>query len=155
VRYQAALRPDSSLIISCRHAPPPRLAAAASSLAAQRWSSPADRQFHDALFSGQRYYPFTFAYPGYVMIRRFADLAEARFDGVRTAVDLGCGPGEITCELARRRPEAAFTGVDHSEAANARGSTRRRCACRTSTSKQPTSRRMIVSKKTANELNLV
>jgi SAM-dependent methyltransferase len=86
----------------------------------QRWSSPADRQFHDALFSGQRYDPFIFAYPGYVTIRRFADLAEARFESVRNAVDLGCGPGEITCELARRRPEITFTGVDHSEAAIAR-----------------------------------
>jgi SAM-dependent methyltransferase len=29
-------------------------------------------------------------------------------------LDLGCGPGEITCELARRRPDIQFTGVDHS-----------------------------------------
>jgi len=86
----------------------------------QKWSSDADREFHDTLFRGQRYEPFTFAYPGYVTIRRFADLAEAHLCDVGRVVDLGCGPGEITCELARRRPEIAFTGVDHSEAAIAR-----------------------------------
>src|SRR5262249_51834897 len=62
----------------------------------------------------------TFAYPGYVTIRRFADLAEARLGDVKTAIDLGCGPGEITCELARRRPDVSFSGADHSEAAIAR-----------------------------------
>ena len=84
---------------------------------AARWSSAADREFHDALFSPQQYDPFTFAYPGYVTIRRFADLASARLDDVRRAYDLGCGPGEITCELARRHPLIAFTGIDHSTAA--------------------------------------
>ena len=88
--------------------------------ALQRWSSAADREFHDTLFGTQRYDPFTFAYPGYVTIRRFADLAAAHLDGVRHAIDLGCGPGEITCELARRYPDIAFTGVDHSAAAIAR-----------------------------------
>jgi SAM-dependent methyltransferase len=82
-----------------------------------RWSVDADRAFHDALFSPHRYDPFTFAYPGYVTIRRFADLAAARLTGVQRAADLGCGPGEITCELARRHPGIAFTGVDHSRAA--------------------------------------
>ena len=77
----------------------------------------ADREFHDALFSPHEYDPFTFAYPGYVTIRRFADLASARLAGVRHAMDLGCGPGEITCELARRHPEIAFAGIDHSRAA--------------------------------------
>jgi hypothetical protein len=38
----------------------------------------ADREFHDALFSPQQYDPFTFAYPGYLTIRRFADLAAER-----------------------------------------------------------------------------
>jgi SAM-dependent methyltransferase len=90
--------------------------------ALQRWSSAADRDFHDTLFSTQQYDPFTFAYPGYVTIRRFADLAAEHLDGVRHAVDLGCGPGEITCELARRYPDIAFTGVDHSAAAIARAS---------------------------------
>jgi SAM-dependent methyltransferase len=82
-----------------------------------RWSVDADREFHDALFSPHQYDPFTFAYPGYVTIRRFADLASARLAGVRHAADLGCGPGEITCELARRHPEIVFTGIDHSRAA--------------------------------------
>ena len=88
--------------------------------ALQRWSSAADREFHDTLFGTQRYDPFTFAYPGYVTIRRFADLAAEHLDDVRHAIDLGCGPGEITCELARRYPDIAFTGVDHSAAAIAR-----------------------------------
>ena len=35
-------------------------------------------------------------------------------------MDLGCGPGEITCELARRNPGISFVGVDHSDAAIAR-----------------------------------
>lgn len=86
----------------------------------QRWTSSDDRAFHDVLFSGQEYDPFTFAYPGYVTIRRFADLAEARLGDARHVVDLGCGPGEITCELARRRSDVRFTGVDHSAAAVAR-----------------------------------
>ncbi len=88
--------------------------------ALQRWNAPADRAFHDALFSSQHYDPFTFAYPGYLTIRRFADLAEARLGSAGRAVDLGCGPGEITCEIARRRPDVAFTGIDHSRAAIAR-----------------------------------
>ena len=82
-----------------------------------RWSVDADREFHDALFSPHQYDPFTFAYPGYVTIRRFADLTSARLAGVRRAADLGCGPGEITCELARRHPGITFTGIDHSRAA--------------------------------------
>ena len=45
--------------------------------------------------------------------------------GVRRAVDLGCGPGEITCELARRHPDITFTGVDHSTAAIARAEAHR------------------------------
>ena len=82
-----------------------------------RWSAEDDRVFHDALFSPHQYDPFTFAYPGYVTIRRFADLASARLTGIRRAADLGCGPGEITCELARRHPAIAFHGIDHSRAA--------------------------------------
>jgi SAM-dependent methyltransferase len=85
--------------------------------ALRRWSPADDREFHDALFSAQRYSPFSFAYPGYVTIRRFAELTEPHLGGVRHAVDLGCGPGEITCELARRNPEISFLGVDHSTAA--------------------------------------
>jgi SAM-dependent methyltransferase len=82
-----------------------------------RWSPHADREFHDALFAAQRYDPFTFGYAGYITIRRFAELTEPYLSGVRHAVDLGCGPGEITCELARRNPHIRFAGIDHSEAA--------------------------------------
>ena len=85
--------------------------------ALHKWNPAADREFHDALFKVQRYDPFSFAYPGYITIRRFAELTEPHLAGVRTAVDLGCGPGEITCELARRNPGIAFVGVDHSDAA--------------------------------------
>src|SRR5215210_8453860 len=85
--------------------------------ALHKWNPAADREFHDALFGVQRYDPFSFGYPGYITIRRFAELTELRLAGVRHAVDLGCGPGEITCELARRNPQISFTGVDHSEAA--------------------------------------
>ena len=81
------------------------------------WSSKGDREFHDRLFDVQQHDPFSRSYPGYLTIRRFADLAERHFSGVATAVDLGCGPGEITCELARRLPDVQFTGVDHSQAA--------------------------------------
>ena len=88
--------------------------------ALRRWSPTADREFHDALFAAQRYDPFSFAYPGYLTIRRFADLTDPHLAGVSHAVDLGCGPGEITCELARRHPGIRFTGVDHSVSAIAR-----------------------------------
>jgi SAM-dependent methyltransferase len=85
--------------------------------ALRKWSAGADRDFHDALFAAQRYDPFSFAYPGYVTIRRFADLTTRHLTDSRTAVDLGCGPGEITCELARQHPHVHFTGVDHSASA--------------------------------------
>lgn len=86
----------------------------------QRWNASDDRVFHDSLFGRQQYDPFTFSYPGYVTIRRFADLAETRLGNARHVVDLGCGPGEITCELAQRRPDVLFTGIDHSTTAIAR-----------------------------------
>src|SRR4051812_22493413 len=87
-----------------------------------RWrmarSSPgSDREFHDALFSAQTYDPFTPSYPGYLTIRRFADLAAARLGTSRVVADVGCGPGEITCELARRLPAVSFSGFDHSASA--------------------------------------
>jgi len=88
--------------------------------AAARWSASADRRFHDDLFARRSYDPFDPSYPGYITIRRFGDLAEARFGDARRVLDLGCGPGEITCELARRHPDVSFVGVDHSEAAIAR-----------------------------------
>lgn len=81
------------------------------------WSSKDDREFHDRLFDAQQHDPFSRSYPGYLTIRRFADLAQQHFTGVASAVDLGCGPGEITCELARRLSDVRFTGVDHSQAA--------------------------------------
>jgi len=84
------------------------------------WSTRHDQAFHDRLFQSADYDPFSESYPGYVTIRRFADHAAARLGGVRHAVDLGCGPGEITCELARRCPDIRFTGIDHSEVALSR-----------------------------------
>ncbi len=78
------------------------------------WSSASDEAFHDQLFAAQAYDPFSHAYPGNITIRRFADLAATHVDARGTVLDLGCGPGEITCELARRFPGATFIGVDHS-----------------------------------------
>jgi SAM-dependent methyltransferase len=83
----------------------------------RRWSPDRDRAFHDAAFAGQRHEPFTFAYPGYLTIRRFADLASPRLEGAASALDLGCGTAEITCELARRHPTVSLVGVDHSRSA--------------------------------------
>jgi SAM-dependent methyltransferase len=84
------------------------------------WSPARDREFHDALFRGKTYDPLSPSYPGYLTIRRFADHAERHFTEVQVAVDLGCGPGEITCELARRHPGIQFLGIDHSDVAVAR-----------------------------------
>jgi SAM-dependent methyltransferase len=78
------------------------------------WSASSDRAFHESLFRVRQYDPFTFAYPGYITIRRFADLAEAFLPQAGLVVDLGCGPAEITCELAARRPDLRFAGIDHS-----------------------------------------
>jgi hypothetical protein len=69
------------------------------------------------MFAPQRQDAFSPSYPGHLAVRRFADLAAQRFDGVRSVLDLGCGPGEITCELARRCPDVQFTGLDHSSVA--------------------------------------
>ena len=87
-----------------------------------RWSATADREFHDHLFAAAEHDPFSPAYPGYITIRRFADLAAAHFENARVVLDLGCGPGEITCELAKRFPAVSFHGVDHSQAAVDRAS---------------------------------
>jgi len=47
--------------------------------------------------------------------RPFADLvARIGADTPRTVVDLGCGPGDLTVDLARRWPGAAVHGVDSS-----------------------------------------
>jgi SAM-dependent methyltransferase len=80
------------------------------------WSAEKDKAFHDDLFERQDFDPFGFHYPGYVTIRRFADLVSPFLKDVRSVLDVGCGPAEITCELARRFPEIAFHGVDHSTA---------------------------------------
>jgi SAM-dependent methyltransferase len=78
------------------------------------WSKEEDRKYHDGVFRSRQHDPFTFRYAGYVTICRFADLASGFLQGSRSILDLGCGTGEITCELARRHPHAGFTGVDHS-----------------------------------------
>lgn len=78
------------------------------------WSKDSDRTYHERLYEAQDYDPFDPGYPGYLTIRRFADHAEALLPASGTVLDLGCGPGEITCELARRHPALAFLGLDHS-----------------------------------------
>jgi SAM-dependent methyltransferase len=78
------------------------------------WSKDSDRTYHERLYEAQDYDPFDPGYPGYPTIRRFADHAEALLPASGTVLDLGCGPGEITCELARRHPSLAFLGLDHS-----------------------------------------
>jgi SAM-dependent methyltransferase len=84
------------------------------------WSAASDREFHESLYRTDNYDPFSWAYPGYTTIRRFADLVEPFLPERGAVVDLGCGPGEITCELASRRPDLTFTGIDHSSAAIAK-----------------------------------
>jgi SAM-dependent methyltransferase len=78
------------------------------------WSTASDRGYHEQLYQTQAYDPFSPSYPGYLTIRRFADHVEPLMPTSGTVLDLGCGPGEITCELARRRPHLAFLGIDHS-----------------------------------------
>jgi SAM-dependent methyltransferase len=82
----------------------------------QAWSPEKDKAFHDDLFGRQDFDPFGFHYPGYITIRRFADLVSPFLKDARSVLDVGCGPAEITCELARRFPEIVFHGVDHSPA---------------------------------------
>ena len=81
----------------------------------QRWSPERDRVYHDSLFHQQHINPFRFSYPGNITIRRFADLTAPFVDDARHVLDLGCGTGEITCELARRFPQTSFKGIDHSQ----------------------------------------
>src|SRR3954469_24505603 len=81
------------------------------------WSVGDDQAFHDGLFAAAAHDPFDRSFPGYITIRRFADLAADRIGGGRSVLDLGCGPGEITCELASRFPAVEFAGVDHSAVA--------------------------------------
>jgi SAM-dependent methyltransferase len=79
-----------------------------------RWSKDSDRSYHEQLYEAQAYDPFDPGYPGYLTIRRFADHAGPLIPDTGTVLDLGCGPGEITCELARRHRHLSFLGVDHS-----------------------------------------
>ena len=82
----------------------------------KHWSQEKDRDFHDAHFFAQEFDPFTLAYPGYITIRRFADLVSPYLSGLKSVLDVGCGTAEITCELARRSPDISFMGMDHSQA---------------------------------------
>ena len=78
------------------------------------WSRDSDREYHEHLYEAQDYDAFRASYPGYVTIRRFADHAEVLMPATGAVLDIGCGPGEITCELARRHPHLSFLGIDHS-----------------------------------------
>ncbi len=82
----------------------------------KHWSREKDKDYHDSIFADQIYDPFSASYPGNITIRRFADLTELYLLDLNTVLDLGCGAGEITCELAKRFPNFSFLGVDHSEA---------------------------------------
>ena len=82
----------------------------------KNWSSEKDREYHDDVFKSSVEQPFRFSYTGYITIRRFADLASPFIENSKKILDVGCGTGEITCELARRFPQIFFLGVDHSSA---------------------------------------
>lgn len=82
----------------------------------KNWTPEHDRDFFDQIFAAQDFDPFDFAYPGYISIRRFADLVTPFLEGVNSVLDIGCGPAEITCELARDFPDINFFGIDHSAA---------------------------------------
>jgi len=86
----------------------------------KKWTAQKDKDFHDHLFAGQQHDPFAFSYFGYITIKRFADLAAPTVANAKSVLDLGCGPAEITCELARRFPAVSFLGVDHSPSGIAR-----------------------------------
>src|SRR5262249_60023568 len=81
------------------------------------WSVREDQAFHDGLFGAASHDAFDRSFPGFITIRRFADLAAERLGDARAVLDLGCGPGEITCELARRHPRVPVTRVHHSPTA--------------------------------------
>jgi len=80
----------------------------------KNWSSEKDREYHDDIFHSSVKQPFRSSYTGYITIRRFADLASSFIQGGQKVLDIGCGTGEITCELASRFPDVFFTGVDPS-----------------------------------------
>jgi len=80
----------------------------------KKWNPETDRTFHDQAFAAPWHEPFNFSFFGYITIKRFADLAAPYIRNASSVMDLGCGPAEITCELARRFPKVRFHGVDHS-----------------------------------------
>jgi SAM-dependent methyltransferase len=80
------------------------------------WSPDTDREYHDSIFAEAHHDPFSPCYPGNITIRRFSDLVSLHLAGVRDVFDLGCGTGEITCELGSRHPDVRFEGIDHSAA---------------------------------------
>src|ERR1700730_7130330 len=86
----------------------------------REWSTASDRVFHEELYRSGDYDPFSLAYPGYTTIRRFADLVQPHLPKQGLVLDLGCGTGEITCELASRRPDLNFLDSDHSPPATAK-----------------------------------
>lgn len=81
------------------------------------WSKASDVLYHDRIYRRVDYDPFQPDYPGYATIRRFADHVEPLVPKQGIVLDIGCGTGEITCELARRHPHLTFLGIDHSEQA--------------------------------------
>lgn len=82
----------------------------------KNWSAEKDREYHDDAFGSSVQQPFRSSYTGYITIRRFADLVSPYIQDSQRVLDVGCGTGEITCELARRFPHISFIGVDHSSA---------------------------------------
>ena len=82
----------------------------------KNWSAEKDRKYHDSAFGSSVEQPFRSSYTGYITIRRFADLASPYIQDSQRVLDVGCGTGEITCEMARRFPHISFFGVDHSTA---------------------------------------
>lgn len=93
-------------------AAPLRLPAAVNRNAA--WSDERDRAHHDWLFSHIDRDRLNVYYSGYVTIKRFGDLVAPYLASCSRVLDVGCGPGEITCYLAQRFPDVTFLGIDHS-----------------------------------------
>jgi len=58
----------------------------------RQWSAASDKAFHEELYRGDAYDPFSPAYPGSSTIRRFADLVQPHLPDRGCVVDFGCGP---------------------------------------------------------------